>query len=230
MSFSVSYSVLLKRLFLSFQAHEKAQNAALQYQRAVSMFRAAKETISIAEEASMQGATKKRDFDSALQELLNHATIKVNNQTNIGSMLCTCDTHVVCIWYPCDVHVILMWCACDTHHAHLGLVVDVIPFGVHVIPMWCTLDIHWCACDYVVCMWYPCDVWIKLHARDHQEAGFRLSFARIAQPCDNKGKQLTNIGSMWCAFWYPCGVGVHAIPIWCTCDTYAECVWYPSGI
>ena len=41
------------------------------------MFRAAKETITIAEEASMQGANKKSDFDSALQEMLNHATIKV---------------------------------------------------------------------------------------------------------------------------------------------------------
>ena len=42
------------------------------------MFRAAKETIAIAEEISMQGANKKRDFDSALQELLNHATSKVS--------------------------------------------------------------------------------------------------------------------------------------------------------
>ncbi|XP_038045272.1 histone acetyltransferase KAT6A-like [Patiria miniata] len=59
------------------KAHEKVQEAAYAYQRAVGMFRAAKETITIAEETSMQG-NKKRDFDSALQEMLNHATVKLN--------------------------------------------------------------------------------------------------------------------------------------------------------
>lgn len=58
------------------KAQEKVQEAAHTYQRAVGMFQAAKETITIAEETSMQGR-KKRDFDSALQEMLNHATLKV---------------------------------------------------------------------------------------------------------------------------------------------------------
>ncbi len=74
-------NILMLSVFL--QAHESAQDAALKYQRAVSMFRAAKETITIAEEASMQGANKKRDFDSALQEMLNHATIKVGLQGSV---------------------------------------------------------------------------------------------------------------------------------------------------
>ncbi len=58
------------------KAQEKVQEAAHTYQRAVGMFQAAKETITIAEETSMQGR-KKRDFDSALQEMLNHATLEV---------------------------------------------------------------------------------------------------------------------------------------------------------
>ncbi|XP_033639895.1 SH3 domain-binding protein 5-like [Asterias rubens] len=60
------------------KAQEKVQEAAHTYQRAVGMFQAAKETITIAEETSMQGR-KKRDFDSALQEMLNHATLKLNS-------------------------------------------------------------------------------------------------------------------------------------------------------
>ena len=70
-------------------------------------------------------------------------------------MWCTCDIHVVCMWYPCTVcmwyprgvHVISMWCACDTHVVCMWY-----PCGVHVIPLWCACDTH------VVCMWYPCGV------------------------------------------------------------------------
>ncbi|XP_022085292.1 SH3 domain-binding protein 5-like [Acanthaster planci] len=67
------------------RAHEKVQEAAYAYQRAVGMVRAAKETITIAEETSMQG-NKKREFDSALQEMLNHATVKLNmaEQEKVG--------------------------------------------------------------------------------------------------------------------------------------------------
>ena len=62
-------------------------------------------------------------------------------------MRCTCDIHVVCMWYPCGVHVISMWCTCDIHVVCMWY-----PCGVHVISMWCACDIH------VVCMWYPCGV------------------------------------------------------------------------
>ncbi|XP_071492795.1 SH3 domain-binding protein 5-like [Diadema antillarum] len=64
------------------KAQESAQEAALRYKRAVGMFSAAKETIAIAEEAaitSTDGTTeRRRRFDSALQEMLNLSTMKLN--------------------------------------------------------------------------------------------------------------------------------------------------------
>ncbi|XP_054767166.2 SH3 domain-binding protein 5-like [Lytechinus pictus] len=65
------------------RAQELAQEAALRYQRASSMYSAAKETISIAEEAALttrkqREQTSRRRFDSALQEMLNLSTEKLN--------------------------------------------------------------------------------------------------------------------------------------------------------
>ena len=63
------------------QAQESAQEAALRYQRAVGMYLAAKETISIAEDAAITTsgpADQRRQFDSALQEMLNLSTEKVD--------------------------------------------------------------------------------------------------------------------------------------------------------
>uniref|UniRef100_A0A3Q3XA59 SH3 domain-binding protein 5 n=1 Tax=Mola mola TaxID=94237 RepID=A0A3Q3XA59_MOLML len=57
------------------QAQIEAQKATQEFQRAVEILRAAKETISLAEERLLE--EESRQFDSAWQEMLNHATQRV---------------------------------------------------------------------------------------------------------------------------------------------------------
>lgn len=57
------------------QAQVEAQRATQEYQRAIEILRAAKETISLAEERLLEEDS--RQFDSAWQEMLNHATQRV---------------------------------------------------------------------------------------------------------------------------------------------------------
>ncbi|XP_068214425.1 SH3 domain-binding protein 5-like [Palaemon carinicauda] len=53
------------------------QRAAVQYQRANALHQAAKETIALAEERFVNSRHERWQFDSAWQEMLNHATMKV---------------------------------------------------------------------------------------------------------------------------------------------------------
>lgn len=71
-------------LFLT-QAQSEAQKATQDFQRATEVLRAAKETISLAEQRLLED--DKRQFDSAWQEMLNHATQRVS----IGSCVLRCD-------------------------------------------------------------------------------------------------------------------------------------------
>lgn len=64
----------LQDLF-SQQAQLEAQKATQDFQRATEVLRAAKETISLAEQRLLED--DKRQFDSAWQEMLNHATQRV---------------------------------------------------------------------------------------------------------------------------------------------------------
>ncbi|KAJ8273165.1 hypothetical protein GJAV_G00098280 [Gymnothorax javanicus] len=57
------------------QAQLEAQKASQDYQRAIEVLRVAKETISLAEERLLEVDSRK--FDSAWQEMLNHATQRV---------------------------------------------------------------------------------------------------------------------------------------------------------
>ncbi|XP_034401178.1 SH3 domain-binding protein 5 [Cyclopterus lumpus] len=57
------------------QAQVEAQKATQEFQRAVEILRAAKETIALAEERLLEEDS--RQFDSAWQEMLNHATKRV---------------------------------------------------------------------------------------------------------------------------------------------------------
>ncbi|XP_053322682.1 SH3 domain-binding protein 5 [Spea bombifrons] len=57
------------------QAQLEAQRATQDFQRATEVLRAAKETISLAEQRLLED--EKRQFDSAWQEMLNHATQRV---------------------------------------------------------------------------------------------------------------------------------------------------------
>lgn len=57
------------------QAQIEAQKATQEFQRAVEILRAAKETIALAEERLQE--EESRQFDSAWQEMLNHATHRV---------------------------------------------------------------------------------------------------------------------------------------------------------
>ncbi|XP_050992692.1 SH3 domain-binding protein 5 [Labeo rohita] len=57
------------------QAQVEAQRATQEYQRAIEILRAAKETIALAEERLLEEDS--RQFDSAWQEMLNHATQRV---------------------------------------------------------------------------------------------------------------------------------------------------------
>ncbi|NWJ00417.1 3BP5 protein, partial [Crypturellus undulatus] len=57
------------------QAQLEAQRATQDFQRATEVLRAAKETISLAEQRLLED--DKRQFDSAWQEMLNHATQRV---------------------------------------------------------------------------------------------------------------------------------------------------------
>ncbi|XP_076831942.1 SH3-binding domain protein 5-like, a isoform X2 [Brachyhypopomus gauderio] len=56
------------------EAQQETQNAALRYERAVSMHTAAREMVFVAE----QGMTADKTLDQTWQEMLNHATVKVN--------------------------------------------------------------------------------------------------------------------------------------------------------
>lgn len=57
------------------EAQIEAQKATQEFQRAVEILRAAKETIALAEERLLEEDS--RQFDSAWQEMLNHATHRV---------------------------------------------------------------------------------------------------------------------------------------------------------
>ncbi|KAK2836299.1 hypothetical protein Q7C36_014168 [Tachysurus vachellii] len=57
------------------QAQVEAQKATQEFQRAIEILRAAKETIALAEERLLE--EESRQFDSAWQEMLNHATQRV---------------------------------------------------------------------------------------------------------------------------------------------------------
>lgn len=59
------------------QAQVEAQKATQEFQRAVEILRAAKETIALAEERLLEEDS--RQFDSAWQEMLNHATQRVRH-------------------------------------------------------------------------------------------------------------------------------------------------------
>jgi len=67
------YYDLLKQ---SHKAQVEAQKAAIRYQRANSIYRAAKETVTLAEQQLLTEGGEKLSFDSAWQEMLNHATMR----------------------------------------------------------------------------------------------------------------------------------------------------------
>lgn len=62
---------------VALKAHREAQEAAIKYQRANGIHRAAKETIFVAEQRLLNMADK-REFDTAWQQMINHATQKLN--------------------------------------------------------------------------------------------------------------------------------------------------------
>lgn len=63
---------------LCLQAQLEAQKATQDFQRATEVLRAAKETISLAEQRLLEEDS--RQFDSAWQEMLNHATQRVRRR------------------------------------------------------------------------------------------------------------------------------------------------------
>ncbi|XP_045113738.1 SH3 domain-binding protein 5-like [Portunus trituberculatus] len=64
----------------------ECQRAAVQYQRANALHQAAKETIALAEERFVNSRHENWQFDSAWQEMLNHATMKVCCHCKSGSI------------------------------------------------------------------------------------------------------------------------------------------------
>lgn len=71
------------------QAQLEAQKATQDFQRATEVLRAAKETISLAEQRLLE--EDNRQFDSAWQEMLNHATQRVRPSLGLrgaGGRLC----------------------------------------------------------------------------------------------------------------------------------------------
>lgn len=62
------------------QAQLEAQRATQDFQRATEVLRAAKETIALAEQRLLED--DKRQFDSAWQEMLNHATQRVSKASH----------------------------------------------------------------------------------------------------------------------------------------------------
>lgn len=67
------------------QAQLEAQKATQDFQKATEVLRAAKETISLAEQRLLE--EDNRQFDSAWQEMLNHATQRVSRVSG-GKALC----------------------------------------------------------------------------------------------------------------------------------------------
>lgn len=63
---------------LQFQAQGESLKAARQYQSAISVYRAAKETVTLAEERLRQNG--EGNLSAAWQEMMNHATMRVNKQ------------------------------------------------------------------------------------------------------------------------------------------------------
>lgn len=80
--------------FFVTQAQLEAQKATQDFQRATEVLRAAKETISLAEQRLLED--DKRQFDSAWQEMLNHATQRVGGKATCtrggvsGQCSCAC--------------------------------------------------------------------------------------------------------------------------------------------
>lgn len=81
------------------QAQLEAQRATQDFQRATEVLRAAKETISLAEQRLLED--DKRQFDSAWQEMLNHATQRVRDglcaRGRGTGRACRC----LCVGVPC---------------------------------------------------------------------------------------------------------------------------------
>lgn len=67
------------------QAQLEAQKATQDFQRATEVLQAAKETISLAEQRLLEEDS--RQFDSAWQEMLNHATQRVRRGEKWESLL-----------------------------------------------------------------------------------------------------------------------------------------------
>ena len=62
------------------QTEVELQKATVKFQRANSLYKAAKETVSLAEERMNEKTSddaSKPEFDSAWQEMMNHATLRV---------------------------------------------------------------------------------------------------------------------------------------------------------
>lgn len=74
------------------KAHSQAQTAAKEFQSAIDRYRAAKETVCIAEkrlklEMEENDGNEKRTLDPAWQEMMNHATIKVKKKEIVINFL-----------------------------------------------------------------------------------------------------------------------------------------------
>ena len=62
------------------QAEVELQRATVKYQRAQSVYKAAKETVELAEQRMAEKTSEddRPEFDTAWQEMMNHATMKVS--------------------------------------------------------------------------------------------------------------------------------------------------------
>ena len=85
-------------MYLNFinQAEIELQKATVKFQRTNSLYKAAKETVSLAEQRMNEKTSddaNKPEFDSAWQEMMNYATLRV--KTSRESMLCV----VICMLF-----------------------------------------------------------------------------------------------------------------------------------
>lgn len=70
----------MRIIMLSPQTETDLNKATLRFQRANSLYQAAKETVALAEERMVTCSKEEMpEFDSAWQEMMNHATLRVSD-------------------------------------------------------------------------------------------------------------------------------------------------------
>ena len=160
-------------------------------------------------------------------------------------MCCTCDTHVVCMWYlcyPCDIHE-----ACrdlsgrrmrDVNNEKKWVILHTHPCVAHVIPTWCACDTY---VTHVTSMRHA-EIWVaeEWEMSTMKRSELFYTHTHVLHMWYPHGVHVIPMLPMWhpwgmqrsewqknerCQQWKEVSYFTHT-PMCCTCDTHVVCMWY----